>query len=42
MRSYVEKLKKYFDKGIYTYDTIVNLYEKGKITEEEFLYIVGE
>ncbi len=42
MRSYVEKLKKYFDKGIYTYDTIVNLLEKGKITEEEFAYIVGD
>lgn len=41
MRSYVIKLKKYYDMGFYTYDTIVNLYDKGKITKEEFDYIVG-
>ena len=35
MRSYVIKLKKYYDMGIYTYDAIVALYDKGKITEEE-------
>ena len=42
MRSYVIKLKKYYDMGIYTYDAIVALYDKGKITEEEFNFIVGK
>lgn len=42
MRSYVIKLKKYYDMGIYSYDAIVALYDKSKITKEEFDFIVGE
>lgn len=42
MRSYVSKLKKYYDMGIYTYDAIVALYDKGKISKSELDYILGE
>lgn len=42
MRSYVERLKKYYDKGLYTYDSIIRLLDKGVISEEEFVYIVGD
>ena len=42
MRNYVERLKKYYDKGLYTYDSMIRLLDKGIITEEEFTYIVGD
>lgn len=42
MRKIVERLKKYYDKGLYTYDSIIRLLDKGAITEEEFAYIVGD
>lgn len=42
MRNYVERLKKYYDRGLYTYDSMIRLLDKGIITEEEFAYIVGD
>lgn len=42
MRNYVERLKKYYDKGLYTYDSMVRLLDKNIITEDEFHYIVGD
>ena len=42
MRNYVERLKKYYDKGLYTYDAMIRLLDKGIIGEDEFNYIVGD
>ena len=42
MRGYVERLKKYYSKGLYTYDSMIRLLDLGIITEEEFHYIVGD
>lgn len=42
MRNYVERLKKYYSKGLYTYDSMIRLLDMGIITEEEFAYIVGD
>lgn len=42
MRGYVERLKKYYSKGLYTYDSMIRLLDLEIITEEEFHYIVGD
>lgn len=41
MRSYVEQLKKLYPKAI-SYEKITVLYDAGKLTEQEYLYIVGQ
>lgn len=41
MRPVVEKYKKYYESGFWTYDMVMNLLQKGKITQEEFDYIIG-
>lgn len=37
-----EKIKKYYDKGLYTKEQVHKFVEKGIITEEQYLEIVGE
>lgn len=37
----IQKIKRYYDKGIYTISDIDKMLEAGKITQEEFDYIVG-
>lgn len=36
------KIKSYYDNGLWTYEMVQNAVVKGKITEEEFVEIVGE
>lgn len=42
MRALVEQVKKYYTKGIYSLVQINAMLAAWKITEEEYLYIVGE
>lgn len=42
MREFVEKIKTFYDKGLYTEEKVIVFYEKGKITEEELNYILGK
>lgn len=37
-----EKLKSYYEKGLYTKEQLHKFVDKGKITEEEYLEIIGE
>lgn len=37
-----EKIKKYYEKGLYTKAQVHKFVEKGIITEEQYLEIVGE
>ena len=37
-----EKIKKFYDMGLYTYQQVEMFYKKGVITEREFVMIVGE
>lgn len=37
-----EKIKNYYRQGLWTYEMVQNAVTKGKITEEEFVEIVGE
>ena len=41
MRAFVEKIKTFYDKGLYTEEQVRTFYEKGKITEEELNYVLG-
>ena len=41
MSSLAEKIKTYYDKGLYTEEQVRAFYDKGKITEEELNYILG-
>ena len=41
MSNLAEKIKTYYDKGLYTEEQVRAFYEKGKITEEELNYILG-
>ena len=36
-----DKIKKYYDKGLYSRDMVYNFVVKGIITEEQFNQIVG-
>lgn len=36
-----ERIKKYYDKGLYTKEMVYKFVEKGVITLEEFYLIVG-
>lgn len=36
-----ELIKKYYDKGLYTKEMVHKFVEKGVITEEEYILIVG-
>lgn len=36
-----EKVKKYYDAGLYTADMVRNFYLKGKISYEEYLSIIN-
>lgn len=38
----LDKIKGFYEKGIYTYTDVEKMLEAGKITLEEFTYIVGE
>ena len=40
MRAFIEKIKTFYDKGLYTEEQVRAFYEKGKITEEELNYIL--
>ncbi len=40
MRGYVEKLKDFYKKGLYTVAQIQKLLNNGKITQEEYKYII--
>lgn len=42
MRAVVEQIKKYYTKGIYSIAQINAMLKAGKITDEEYRYIVGE
>ena len=42
MRAFVEQVKKYYKKGIYKIAQINAMIAAGKITDEEYTYIVGE
>lgn len=37
-----DKIKKYYDKGLYTKEMVHNFVAKGIITETEYIEIVGE
>lgn len=41
MSNLAEKIKTFYDKGLYTEEQVIAFYEKGKITEEELNYILG-
>lgn len=41
MREFVEKVKKFYDKGIYKKSQIDAMLEAGKITQEEYDYILS-
>lgn len=41
MSNLAEKIKTYYDKGLYTEEQVRAFYDKGKITEEELNYILG-
>lgn len=36
MSKLAEKIKNFYDKGLYTYEQVEEFYKKGKITEYEF------
>ena len=36
-----EKIKKFYDKGLYTKEQVHKFVEKGIITEEQYIEIVG-
>ena len=38
----LEKIKGFYEEGIYTLDTINKMLEAGKINDAEYTYIVGE
>lgn len=42
MSKFAEKVKKYYDAGIWTKRMVRDAVEKGKITEEEYQMITGE
>ena len=42
MSNLAEKIKKYYDKGLYTDEQVKAFYDKGKITKEEYEYILGK
>lgn len=37
-----EKIKKFYDKKLYTKEQVYNFYKKGAITHEQYKEIVGE
>ena len=41
MSNLAEKIKTFYDKGLYTEEQVRAFYDKGKITEEELNYILG-
>lgn len=41
-RATLEQIKKYYEKGIYKLSQINAMLSAGKITDEEYAYIVGE
>ena len=42
MRKFVERIKKYYTKGIYTKADVADFLEVGLISPSEYEYIVGE
>ena len=41
MSQLAQKIKKFYDKGIYTQEMVYKFYQDGKITEEEYNWIIG-
>ena len=41
MSPLAQKIKYFYDKGIYTVAIVTKFYEDGKITEEEYNWILG-
>ena len=41
MSAFAEKVKRFYDMGLYTAVMVYNFFQKGKITEEEYNQIVG-
>jgi len=41
IRPFVVKVKEFYDKGLYTLAQIDNMLVKGKITQDEYNYIIG-
>ncbi len=42
MSKFAQKVKKWYDAGIWTEQMVRNAYEKGRITTEELAVILGE
>lgn len=42
MSNKVEKIKRFYEKGLYTRAAIDAMFEAGKLTAEEYAYIIGE
>ena len=40
MNPKIEKYKEWYEKGVWTKQQVDNLYNKGKITEKEYKYIL--
>lgn len=41
IRAFVEKVKKFYDRGVYKKAQIDAMLDAGKITQEEYVYILG-
>ena len=42
MSSFAEKVKRYYDKGLWTEKMVRDAYDKGRITSDEMAEILGE
>ena len=42
MRSFVEQVKRFYDRGVYKKTQIDAMFAAGKITQAEYEYILGE
>lgn len=42
MSSFAEKVKRYYDKGLWTEKMVRDAYDKGRITADELAEILGE
>ncbi len=42
MSKFAIKVKRWYDAGIWTEEMVMNVYNKGKLTDEELRWILGE
>ena len=42
MSNYAQKIKRHYERGLWTREMVETAYEKGKITLEELHWILGE